>query len=276
MASLLERMNVDPTPGVGPIRAKTRRAGSAPYIRPPKGDINSPWKHDMYQQGSESGKSLSDRLGAPSRDAPPKMNFGSAAKALKEATGQSADKELSIRGASTRGNVVEVTGLVKGTTAEDVEAIFKRCGPVTQSSVKQILGTGDVTVRLTFKQEKDAREAVRVFDKQVADGRTLGVRVVGGVNASLSGRLSVGVVDGSVDALIETDNGSKMRSDDIISRDPEAAARAHILVAPPGTDLKDYLPSLSSRGRGRGRGRGRRSAGGGGRRERGDGKMDVD
>jgi hypothetical protein len=48
------------------------------------------------------------------------MNFGSAVKALKEATG-GADKELSIRGASTRGNVVEVTGLVKGTTAEDVE-----------------------------------------------------------------------------------------------------------------------------------------------------------
>ncbi len=48
-----------------------------------------------------------------------------------------------------------------------MQAIFKRCGPITQSSVKQSLGNGDVTVRLTFKQEKDAREAVRVFDKQV-------------------------------------------------------------------------------------------------------------
>ena len=121
MASLLERMNVDPGEGVGPVRSKTRRAGSAPYTRPPKGDINSPWKHDMYQQGAETGKSLSDRLDAPSRVAPPKMNFGGAVKALKEATGVGADKELSIRGASTRGNVVEVTGLVKGTTAEDVE-----------------------------------------------------------------------------------------------------------------------------------------------------------
>jgi hypothetical protein len=121
MASLLERMNVDSPAGVGPVRSKTRRAGSAPYTRPPKGDINSTWKHDMYQQGSEAGKSLSDRLDAPSRDTPPKMNFGGAVKALKEATGLGADKELSIRGASTRGNVVEVTGLVKGTTAEDVE-----------------------------------------------------------------------------------------------------------------------------------------------------------
>ncbi len=227
---------MDTTPSVGPVRSKTRRAGSAPYSRPPKGDINSTWKHDMYQQGSESGKSLSDRLGAPQKDTPPKMNFGGAVRALKEATGSATDKELSIRGASTRGNVVEVTGLVKGTTAEDVEvsdcltcetdlafrwqyyhttvltstlqAIFKRCGPITQSSVKQTHGSADVTVRLTFKQEKDAREAVRVFDQQVADGRALGVRVVGGVNASLSGRLSMGVVDGSVDALMETDTDS--------------------------------------------------------------------
>ncbi len=60
-------------------------------------------------------------------------------------------------------------------------------------------------------------------------------------------------------------SGSKMRSDDIISRDPEAAARAHILVAPPGTEQNDYLPSSSSRGRGRARGRGRRGTVGGGR-----------
>jgi hypothetical protein len=121
MASLLERMNLDTAEGVGPVRSKARRAGSAPYTRPPKADINSTWKHDMYHQGTEAGKSLSDRLDAPSRGAPPKMNFGGAVKALKEATGVTPDKELSIRGASTRGNVVEVSGLVKGTTAEDVE-----------------------------------------------------------------------------------------------------------------------------------------------------------
>jgi hypothetical protein len=128
MASLLERMNIESPASVGPVRSKTRRAGSVPYTRPPKGDINSTWKHDMYQQGSESGKSLSDRLDAPSKDTPPKMNFGGAVKALKEATGLGADKELSIRGASTRGNVVEVTGLVKGTTAEDVEVSNSNLG----------------------------------------------------------------------------------------------------------------------------------------------------
>ena len=53
------------------------------------------------------------------------MNFGFAEKALQEATGVRGDRgELSIRGASSRGNVVEVTGLVSGTTAEDVEVRF--------------------------------------------------------------------------------------------------------------------------------------------------------
>jgi hypothetical protein len=67
---------------------------------------------------------------------------------------------------------------------------------------------------------------------------------------------------------------NKLRSDDIISRDPEAAARAHILVAPPGADPKEYLPSSGRGGRSRGRGRGRRV--GVGRREGGNGKMDID
>jgi len=146
MASLLERMNVDSSASVGPVRSKTRRAGSAPYTRPPKGDINSPWKHDMYQQGTEQGKSLSDRLEAPSRDTPPKMNFGGAVKALKEATGLGADKELSIRGASTRGNVVEVTGLVKGTTAEDVEVSNGVCWVLCypKSGVRRNTSTGEI------------------------------------------------------------------------------------------------------------------------------------
>lgn len=149
MASLLERMNIDSSTSVGPVRSKTRRAGSAPYTRPPKGDINSPWKHDMYQQSGETGKSLSDRLEAPSKDTPPKMNFGGAVKALKEATGVGADKELSIRGASTRGNVVEVTGLVKGTTAEDVEVSSGDIGffSYPKSGVRRSTSTGKLGPR---------------------------------------------------------------------------------------------------------------------------------
>lgn len=95
--------------------------------------------------------------------------------------------------------------------------------------MKQTHGTADVTVRLTFKQEKDAREAVRFFDQQVADGRTLGVRVIGGVNASLSGRLSMGVMDGSVDVLMETDTDGGscvfLCSDEVVSQYSYPAAK---------------------------------------------------
>ena len=52
-----------------------------------------------------------------------------------------------------------------------------------------------MSVRLTFKHEKDAKTAETQFDKQVADGKTLHVKVIGGVNASLTGRLGVGVQD---------------------------------------------------------------------------------
>ncbi|ETW74957.1 hypothetical protein HETIRDRAFT_482766 [Heterobasidion irregulare TC 32-1] len=276
MASLLERMNIDvPATSVGPVRTKPKRATPTPYNRSPKlprGDVNGTWEHDLYQTDGGNGKSLSARLTSPG--GAPKMNFGFAEKALQEATGVRGDRgELSIRGASSRGNVVEVTGLVSGTTAEDVEAIFKRCGPITQSSAKPT-AAGGVSVRLTFKHEKDAKTAETQFDKQVADGKTLHVKVIGGVNASLTGRLGVGVQDGSVDVLLgESTGSSKMRSDDILS-DADARARAHVLVAPPGADPKDYT---QQHWRGRGRGRGRRGfVNGNGRRGKGEGRMDVD
>ncbi|KAA1470626.1 hypothetical protein DENSPDRAFT_836460 [Dentipellis sp. KUC8613] len=264
MASLLERMNIDSS--VGPVRSKPRRSDPAPYSRPSKADVNSTWQHDMFNDGK--GKSLSARLGP---GAPRKINAGMAVRATQEAAGLvgagSRGGELSIRGASSKGNVVDVSGLVRGTTAEDVEAIFKRCGPITQSSAKNS-PDGGVTVRLTFKNDKDARASVESFNGQVADGRTLAVRIVGGVNATLSGRLSVGAQDGTVDDLLAGAPTSKMRSDDILN-DSEARARAHVLVAPPGADPREYTQQTrGSGGRGRG-GRGRRG-------RRGAARMDVD
>lgn len=46
------------------------------------------------------------------------MYASAAERALREANGE---KGISIKGASSRGNVVEVTGLAEGTTSEDVE-----------------------------------------------------------------------------------------------------------------------------------------------------------
>ena len=65
-------------------------------------------------------------------------------------------------------------------------------------------------MRLTYKHEKDAQAAVAKFHGQPADGRTLEVKVVGGVNATLSGRIGAALVEGSVDDLMgeETNTGS--------------------------------------------------------------------
>lgn len=56
-------------------------------------------------------------------------------------------------------------------------------------------------VRLVFKNERDAQAAVTKFNGQPADGRILVVKIVGGANASLAGRLSVAVNE-SVDVLM--------------------------------------------------------------------------
>ncbi|KAF9243118.1 hypothetical protein BU15DRAFT_72318 [Melanogaster broomeanus] len=214
-------------------------------IRPPKGDPDAQWSHDLYEDPDKP--SLSSRL--TSSAAPPrKPDSLLIQRALREAT---AAGGLSIKGASTgaNGNVVQVDGLVKGTSAADVEA-------------------------------DDAATAVSKFDKQPADGRILRVSIVGVQSVGLSGRLGgVDIVNenGSVDVLMgagaDDEGGSKMRSDSIMNSDP----RASVLVSPPGTDSKAHNQRNNSRPEvpryrgGRRGGRGRRGGGRGG----GSG-MDVD
>ncbi|ESK93637.1 hypothetical protein Moror_1535 [Moniliophthora roreri MCA 2997] len=267
MASLLERMNASAAGPVRPKSSNSTRSASAPYNRAnrtPKGDVNSNWSHDLYEQHN----SLSARLNLP-QTAPKASLNPIAQKALRDATLTSSSNELSIKGAgSLSGNVVEVTGLVDGTTAEDVAAIFKRCGVIT--SQKAVPGK-EVKIRLTYKTSQAAEQAVKTFNGQAADGKVLSVRIVGATSAgtSLSGRFGgdgLGLVrqEGSVDVLMDSsDGGSKMRSDALVA-DP----RAQVLVAPPGANPKDYTQQAARRG---GRGRGRR----GGGRGRG-GRMDVD
>jgi len=225
--------------------------------------VNSTWEHDLYRgPGAESG------LAARLNNGPvvPKTNFSGADRALREALGE---KGLSIKGASTRGNVVQVGGLAKGTTAADVEAIFKRCGSITNAVLSS--NGESPTVRLTFKHEKDAQGAVSKFHGQPADGRLLEVKIVGGVNATLGGRIGVAAQEDSVDVLMGEDHNSsssKLRSDDILAKD----SRATVLVAPPGVDPSEYVQPTGRGGRGRGRGRGRGGRRGGG----GAARMDVD
>ena len=93
-----------------------------------------------------------------------------------------------------------------------LKAIFKRCGPITEA--KLMKSPGDtVQVRVIYKHEKDAQAAVAKFNGQPADGRTLEVKIVGGVNASLGGRLGIAVQDlGSVDVLMDDSPSSKNSS----------------------------------------------------------------
>ncbi|GAV99218.1 hypothetical protein LENED_000661 [Lentinula edodes] len=243
---------------------------NAPYARSARGDVDSAWSHDLYAQHN----SLSARLNLPASKPtlPPDATHASkslAQKAFRDALsfsspstsrGARGGEELNIKGAGSSGNVVEVSGLVDGTTADDVSAIFKRCGDILQSKLISRRNE-EVRIRITFKLAASAAEAVKVFNGVPADGKTLSVAVVGATSAGTSllgrfGKDGLGLVrqEGSVDVLMDSDDtlsGSKMRSDALTS-DP----RAQVLVAPPGADPKDYIqaPARGRGGRGRGRG----------------------
>lgn len=70
----------------------------------------------MFLGGGSQKSSLVDRLSDNPK--PPKVNMGAAVRALENATG---GKDISIKGAGVRGNLIEVKGLVAGTSADDVE-----------------------------------------------------------------------------------------------------------------------------------------------------------
>ena len=70
----------------------------------------------MFLGGGSQKSSLVERLSEEQK--PPRVNMVAAARALEKATGS---KEICIKGASVRGNLIEVKGLVAGTTADDVE-----------------------------------------------------------------------------------------------------------------------------------------------------------
>ncbi|KAJ3499024.1 hypothetical protein NMY22_g19547 [Coprinellus aureogranulatus] len=237
MASLLDRISA-PASAAGPVRSKANAGRrSSPYTRSqklPKGDPDAAWSHDMF----ESHNSLSARISGPPSSAPKAKLNSIAAKALKEATGANKGDQLSIKGASAQGNVVEVKGLAPGTTAEDVAAIFKQCGAVVDQ--KLVEGGKNVRVRIHFKTAGAAKSAITKFHGQPADGKVLDVSIVGSSAAGQSlasrfGKDGLGLVrqEGSVDVLMETDDAppSKLRSDALLGSDP----RAQVLVAPPAT-----------------------------------------
>ncbi|KLO13630.1 hypothetical protein SCHPADRAFT_903959 [Schizopora paradoxa] len=212
MASLLERLDVPPIRGsAGPARQRGGHTDTSPYTRQRKlGDSKEEdvavWKHDLY---SGPGKTLGSRLssGTPTiQDAAPKYNSNQAAQALRQAVGLASARSssnLNIKGASSGGaNVVQVENLASGTTAADVEMIFKQCGAVLESYIHGPADGMFVTVRLKYKRSTDAQKAVDEFHDKPADGSNLKVTIVGTASTSLGGRLGGASVNDSVDILM--------------------------------------------------------------------------
>jgi len=236
--------------GIAPSNRGPRDSGDrkSPYARPTRLSSDEPWKHDMFaKQHKIEGGELGARMAVAEKAGSTTLNTSlSLQKALAAVNGSSSasSKDIIIRGAS--GVTVEVRELVKGTTAEDVEAIFNRCGKVLYSKLVKTPRTDSETVHVKFENQDQAERAVSMFNKEKADGRFLEVEII---NNGLTLKGAGG--GNSIDALLEdgTSGGSKLRSDAIMATD----TRAQVMTNPWG--------KTSNRGGRRGRGRGARGRG---------------
>ncbi|KZO96151.1 hypothetical protein CALVIDRAFT_136316 [Calocera viscosa TUFC12733] len=195
----------------------TEQKALAPYK---KGNSDAgKWDHDLYggSRGGVPGGELGTRLsnggaaGEESKGNRGRVDFSGVKGLL--------NRGLSVRGAGAgeKGRTVRVENLMEGTTAADVEAIFKDAGAIHSS--KLVKSKPTVSVELYYKSSTDAEEAVRKFDGQTADGLTLKVSVVtspGGGRDLLARVGLAGAAARGRDLLDDGDSGSKMRSDALL------------------------------------------------------------
>lgn len=109
---------------------------------------------------------------------------------------------LSIKGASApQSTILEIKELVAGTTADDVkvslqvysfhwnvkpliyarpQAIFAQCGTIRDAWTLPSSNAETTIIRVKFSEREGMLKAIKQFDGQVADGRTLSVKEVGG------------------------------------------------------------------------------------------------
>ncbi|KAG8979040.1 hypothetical protein FRC05_009250 [Tulasnella sp. 425] len=247
----------------------------SPYTRPnrdlPPADGN--WVHDKFAEINDipaAGGALASRIsgGAPTG------SDGAGAKLFARAIGDrpsgvgpirraASGGSLSIKGASApQSTVLEIKELVAGTTADDVKAIFAQCGTIRDAWTLPSSNAETTIIRVKFSEREGMLKAIKQFDGQVADGRTLSVKEVGGTRQK-----------DLIDESMEEDNeasGSKgkMYSDSIPGK---------TVSEPPKIEKVEKIDLVNDKwsrgGRGGGRGRGGRGRGG---RGRGGNSMQVD
>ncbi|GJJ08455.1 hypothetical protein Clacol_002673 [Clathrus columnatus] len=259
--SLLERMGEAKKGGGGGgggrLFAAARRSASAPYLKrrdvlgSSNADADGVWKHDKHESVNGNGGSLAARLQVRSRDARPRPDLSMVESHIRKTI----TPGLSIKGASVPSEpIVEVKGLVAGTTPEDVKAIFQSCGPITKAKLASTATPQAPHVLLFYEKREDAMNAINKFNGLNADGQKLAVNLY-----TLEQKIQSS--GKNEDLLLQNEpSGGRMYSDQIAAMDP----RAQIVIG-------DFTPDSSSTRPGRGRG-GRR----GGRGGRRGGKMEID
>ncbi|KAL1924233.1 uncharacterized protein VTP21DRAFT_7268 [Calcarisporiella thermophila] len=182
-----------------------------------RGDLNQPWKHDLFD--ASNGKSkvhrtqnviikkaisqampLTKRIGRAEGLLTRKMRQTLAQTARAEAQNQSGEKQLvagsikgsatmlarqrltggfSIKGEASGPATIVVSNLESGTSADDIRVVFSQFGRILSCSVVSTHGLRGSfnTAEIEYESRQSAMEAIKKYNNAIADNRVLKVEL---------------------------------------------------------------------------------------------------
>ncbi|KAK4057990.1 hypothetical protein OIO90_000729 [Microbotryomycetes sp. JL221] len=149
-----------------------------------------------------------------------------------------------------KGSVVQVEGLVQGTSADDVQTAFGAYGETSFCFVVDEHATGDLIARLTFKRYEDASQACAKLNGAIADGKPLKVTLVH--RTPFPDPLpSLSDEPASLATSIEPQPARRMYADEVEALDPRYSGPVAIVAgeeAVSAMDVEDELGDVQMSG----------------------------
>ncbi|KAI9280829.1 hypothetical protein BC943DRAFT_330391 [Umbelopsis sp. AD052] len=140
----------------GPIRNTSSGRGGAHRKSPTQGrrDTNSPWKHDLYEQGSNNGRNV------------------------QRTNSSTASGIISRLGSAPGSNTIKVENLHYEVTEADVNELFKLVGPCSAKLLFDRSGRSNGVANVKFDNAAHSKAAFEKYNNVELDGQPMKITIV--------------------------------------------------------------------------------------------------